>query len=79
MVVGNHTVMAEAFDRLGVHKFEVSRDSYPELLRPYLKRPVWRTIVKQLKRAARDNGQFLPQPLFVKPYDSRSFTGCMVA
>ncbi|MCI6682015.1 MAG: ATP-grasp domain-containing protein [Parafannyhessea umbonata] len=70
MVVGGLGVVRARLLSLGVDASEID---YPEELRPFLGRRLWKTTVDHVSTEV---GTW---PLFVKPVEGKRFTGCVVA
>lgn len=72
LIVGDHSSMLYTFKRLGISSFT---SSYPQSLRPYLKRTVWETTVKKLMMQNHEESL----NIFVKPKSKiKLFTGFVI-
>lgn len=69
VVVGGLGVVRARLCSLGVDTSEIN---YPEELRPYLGRRLWRTTIDHV------NTEVESWPLFVKPVEGKRFTGCVI-
>ena len=73
LVVGDNPTIESVLKRIG---YPYVGDCYPQVLRPYLHRPVWTSTVKQLRIDA--DGQS-PDYIFIKPHSkTKAFTGFVV-
>ncbi|KUH59390.1 hypothetical protein AUL39_03475 [Tractidigestivibacter scatoligenes] len=70
VVVGGLGVVRARLRALGVDASEIN---YPEELRPFLGRRLWKTTIDHV------NTEVGTWPLFVKPVEGKRFTGCVVA
>ena len=70
VVVGGLGVVRARLRALGVDASEID---YPEELRPFLGRRLWKTTIDHVSTEV---GAW---PLFVKPVEGKRFTGCVVA
>ena len=70
VVVGGLGVVRARLRTLGIDTSEIN---YPEELRPFLGRRLWKTTIDHV------NTEVGSWPLFVKPVEGKRFTGCVVA
>lgn len=70
VVVGGLGVVRARLRALGADTSEIN---YPEELRPFLGRRLWKTTIDHV------NTEVSSWPLFVKPVEGKRFTGCVVA
>lgn len=70
VVVGGPGIVRARLRALGVDASEID---YPEELRPFLGRRLWKTTIDHV------NTEVGTWPLFVKPVEGKRFTGCVVA
>lgn len=70
VVAGGLGVVRARLRTLGVDTSEIN---YPEELRPFLSRRLWKTTIVHV------NTEVSSWPLFVKPVEGKRFIGCVVA
>ncbi len=73
LVVGDHPTISTVFKRIG---YNISTDSYPQSLRPYLKRRIWESNVRKMLM---ESSQQDYSNIFVKPKRrTKLFTGFVI-
>lgn len=71
-IAGDIDVMFHAMKRLGI---EYAYDDYPESLKPYLHRKIWKDELGNIRKEIFIEG-YLKNPIFIKPKDKlKRFTG----